>query len=59
MPTARRFCTPVMAAADEILENNEYVDIVLNLFRASPDRIMLHPNITRVWIIDMDGMINN
>ena len=58
MPMARRFCVPIMAAADGILENNEYFDIALDFFRPSPNRIMLEPNLTRVQINSMDGMIN-
>ena len=46
-----------MAAADGIVENNEYVDIALNFGRPSPDRIILQPNLTRVQIVDLDGMI--
>ena len=58
MPMARTFCVAVMAAADGILENNEYFDIALDFFSPSPDRIMLQPNLTRVQINSMDGMIN-
>ena len=58
MPTARRFCMSIMAAADGILENIEYFDIALDLSAPSPDRIMLEPNLTQVQINSMDGMIN-
>ena len=47
-----------MAAADGILENNEYLDIALTFFSLHPDRIMLEPNLTRAQINSMDGMIN-
>ena len=56
-PAARRICASVMAAADGIVENNEYVDIALNFVTSSPDRIILQPNLTRVQIVDLDGMI--
>ena len=58
MPMARRFCVAIMAAADGILENNEYFDIELDFFRPSLDRIILELNLTQVQITSMDGMIN-
>ena len=58
MPMARRFCVAIMAAADGILENDEYFNIALGFFSLSPDRIVLQPNLTRVHINSMDGMIN-
>ena len=57
MPVARTFCVAIMAAADGIPENNEYFDIALDFFRTSPDRVILQPNLTQVWINSMDGMI--
>ena len=58
MPMARRFCVAITAAADGILENDEYFNIELGFFSLSPDRIMLLPNLTRVQIYSMDGMIS-
>ena len=58
MPRARRFCVPVIAKADGILENNEYFDIALNFAATSPNLVILQPNLTQVQIISMDGMIN-
>ena len=58
MPEARRFCVPVTAEADGILENNEYFDIALNSAAPSPNLFILQPNLTQVQIISMDGMIN-
>ena len=56
-PMARRFCVVIVAAADGILENNEYFNNALGFVSLSPDRIMLQPNLTRVQITSMDGMI--
>ena len=57
MPMARTFCVAIMAAADGIPENNEYFDIALDFFSSSPDRVILQPSLTQVWINSMDGMI--